>query len=118
MCHAVLPVRSQTYAELDGNHCPGAFGLFLREIQRSATLPAQYHAWLLGGARMSLGQINHQRASVGDRNIEACRDFLRKQGFKFASEHVGQTGPRRVEFNFSTGALEVLHANKKQVLNP
>ena len=118
MCHAVLPTRSQTYSELDGNHCPGAVQLFLRELQRTATRASQYHAYLLGGARMSLGQINQQRIAVGDRNVHTCRELLQAAGFTIRNEHVGLTGPRRVEFNLYTGSVDVLHANQKQTLSP
>lgn len=116
MCHAVLPTRSQSYGEYDGNHCPGAVQSFLRELQRSATKAHEYHAYLLGGARMSLGLSNAQRVSVGDRNVEVCRELLRRAGFAIRAEHVGSHGPRRVEFNLATGAIDVLHANRRQSL--
>lgn len=118
MSHAVLPTRSQSYSELDGNHCPGSMQLFLRELQRTDTHPGQYHAYVLGGARMSLGQLNAQRTSVGDRNVECCREMLSSAGFSIRKEHIGLTGPRRVEFNLGTGCVEVLHANKKHALCP
>lgn len=116
MCHAVLPTRSQSYGEYDGNHCPGAVQSFLRELQRSGTRPGDYQTYLLGGARMSLGQLDTQRISVGDRNVEICRELLRRAGFVIRGEHVGSHGPRRVEFNLGTGALDVLHANRRQCL--
>lgn len=116
MCHAVLPTRSQSYSELDGNHCPGAIQLFLRELQRTNTRPGQYRVHLLGGARMSLGQLNVQKISVGDRNVETCRELLKKAGFTICGEHVGLTGPRRVEFNLATGDIDVLHANRHHKL--
>ena len=116
MSHAVLPTRSQSYSELDGNHCPGTVRLFLRELQRTATRPADYRAYLVGGARMSLGQRNAQRIAVGDRNIETCRQLLHDAGFNIRREHVGLNGPRRVEFNMATGAVEVLHGNQRLIL--
>jgi chemotaxis protein CheD len=116
MCHAVLPTRSQSYGEYDGNHCPGAMQSFLRELRRSETRAADYRAYLLGGARMSFGQFNMQRVSVGDRNVEVCRALLRQAGFSIRAEHVGASGPRRVEFNLASGTVEVLHANLRQRL--
>lgn len=113
MCHAVLPTRSQTYGELDGNHCPGAIQLFRLELQRTATLAGEYQAYLLGGARMSLGLRDTQKVSVGERNIESCRSLLRAAGFAIRAEHVGLSGPRRAEFNLASGEIEVLHANRR-----
>lgn len=117
MCHAVLPTRSQSYGALDGNHCPGAIELFRRELQRTATWAADYRVYLLGGARMSLGQLNAQKVSVGDRNVESCRQLLHEAGFVIHHEHVGLTGPRRVEFNLASGAIDVLHGNRRQRLD-
>lgn len=116
MCHAVLPTRSQSYGELDGNHCPGAIQLFRLELQRTATLADDYQAYLLGGARMSLGLRDTQKVSVGERNIEACRNLLRDAGFVIRAEHVGQSGPRRVEFNLDNGEIEILHGNRQHRL--
>ncbi|HET6718856.1 MAG TPA: chemotaxis protein CheD [Rhodocyclaceae bacterium] len=116
MCHAVLPTRSQSYGELDGNHCPGAIQLFRLELQRTATLAGEYEAYLLGGARMSLGLRDTQKVSVGERNIETCRSLLRDAGFAIRAEHVGLSGPRRVEFDLASGAIEVLHGNRRLCL--
>lgn len=116
MCHAVLPTRSQSYGDLDGNHCPGAIRLFRLELQRTATLAGEYQAYLLGGARMSLGLRDTQKVSVGERNIETCRSLLRDAGFAIRAEHVGLSGPRRVEFDLGSGEIEVLHANRRHRL--
>ena len=116
MCHAVLPFRSQSYGEDDGNHCPGAMRRFLRELQNTSTRAGDYRVYLLGGARMSLGQINARKVSVGDRNVDTCRQLLHEAGFVIRREHVGQTEPRRVEFNLATGSVEVLYHNLRQSL--
>ena len=116
MCHAVLPTRSQSYGEDDGNHCPGAMQCFLRELRRTATQAADYRVYLLGGARMSLGHVLGHAVSVGDRNVDVCRQLLRQAGFAIHGEHVGASGPRRVEFNLANGAVEVLHGNRRQRL--
>lgn len=116
MCHCVLPTRSQSYGPLDGNHCEGALQLFLRELRRTATQAGQYRVYLMGGARMSLGLRNANRVSVGERNVETCRTLLRQAGFNISSEHVGASGPRRIEFNLGNGTIEVLHANRSILL--
>ena len=112
MCHCVLPSRSQSYGPLDGNHCEGAMRLFMQELHRTATVARSYRTFLLGGARMSLGMQNAQRTSVGERNVEAFRKLLHDAGFKICAEHVGLSGPRRVEFNLSTGRIDLMHGNQ------
>lgn len=111
MSHSVLPSRTPSHGPFDGNHCEGALALFLRELQRTGTRPDQYRAYLLGGARMSLGLRNAQKVSVGERNVDACRTLLLHAGFAIAGEHVGLAGPRRVNFDLADGRLEVLHGN-------
>lgn len=111
MSHSVLPSRTPSHGPWDGNHCEGAVALFLRELQRTGTRPEHYRAFLLGGARMSLGLRNAQKVSVGERNIDACRTLLLSAGFSIAGEHVGLSGPRRVSFDLVDGRLEVLHGS-------
>jgi len=112
MCHAVLPAQSSSLGPLDGNHCPGAIQLFLREIDRNRTHAAEYQAFLMGGARMSLGLRQADRVSVGERNVAVCRQLLGDAGLVIRGEHVGLTGPRRVEFDLSTGSISLTHQNR------
>lgn len=116
MCHCVLPTRPQNAEALDGNHCEGALERFRRELLRTGTRPQHYQAYVIGGARMSMGLRNAQKISVGDRNIEVCRRLLNEAGFTIRGEHVGLSGPRRVHFNLATGCIDVLHANRLQTL--
>lgn len=116
MCHCVLPTRAQNGEPFDGNHCEGAMRLFMRELQKTGTRPDEYRVHLLGGARMSLGLRNTQKISVGERNIESCRHLLRTAGFLVRGEHVGLSGPRRVQFDLANGKLTVLHENRLQTI--
>jgi chemotaxis protein CheD len=117
MSHSVLPVRSSTQGPLDGNHCEGAVALFLRELRRRGTPPALFQAFLVGGARMSIGVRNGNKASVGERNVDASRTLLLAAGFAIAGEHVGGSGPRRLTMQLQTGRIEVLYDHRVTVLS-
>jgi chemotaxis protein CheD len=116
MCHAVLPAQSSSLGPLDGNHCPGAVKLFLREIDRSRTRANEYQAFLMGGARMSLGLRQTDRISVGERNVAVCRQLLADAGLALAGEHVGLSGPRRVAFDLTSGSISLTHQNRTSML--
>lgn len=118
MSHSVLPVRNAAQGALDGNHCGGAVALFRRELERRGTRPEQFAAYIVGGARMSLGLMNAQKTSVGERNVETCRRLLVEAGFRIAGEHVGLTGPRRLTLHLASGRIEVLHDHRAIVLAP
>ncbi len=66
---------------------------------------------------MSLGLRNVQKVSVGERNVESCQRLLQGAGFRIHGEHVGLTGPRRVEFNLDSGTVDVQHANRRLSLS-
>lgn len=116
MCHAVLPAPTRPNAEFDGNHCDGAMRLFLRETQRLGFPPQQYRAYLMGGARMSMGLREPDKMSVGERNVERFRDLLKRTGFNVSAEHTGLSGARRIKFFLNGGRIEVLHGNQTILL--
>lgn len=116
MCHAILPSPSRSNADFDGNHCDGAMRLFMREINRLGFPPSQYKAFLMGGARMSMGMRDMEKVSVGERNIAQFRHLLGSAGFSIAAEHAGQSGARRIKFHVNDGRIEVLHNNKTVLL--
>ena len=116
MSHSVLPARTASLGTLDGNHCEGAAALFMRELQRSRTAPSDYSVYLVGGGRMSLGLRNADKISVGERNVDACRNLLLRAGFSITAEHVGRSGPRRLTLQLATGHIEVLHDNRVTML--
>jgi chemotaxis protein CheD len=118
MSHSVLPVRNAVQGPLDGNHCEGAVALFLRELRRGVARPAQFQTFLIGGARMSMGLQNANKAPVGERNVDACRSLLIAAGFGITDEHVGGSGPRRLTMQLRTGRIEVLYNNRVTVLLP
>ena len=116
MSHSVLPVRSASYAFLDGNHCEGAVALFMASLERTQTRPGDYVVYLVGGSRMSIGLRNPDKVSVGERNVQACRTLLQQAGFRITGEHVGMSGPRRVTLDLSSGRIEVMHNNRTTLL--
>jgi len=65
-------------------------------------------AHLLGGAHRESATGTH----LGDENIRAAKEILRRKGIEIASEDVGGTVGRKVVFDVGTGQIAVLKVRK------
>lgn len=61
---------------------------------------------IFGGGRVLSSLID-----VGNHNVEFVREFLRNEGLSVASEDVGDTCPRHVQYFPKTGRVRVKHLN-------
>ncbi|WP_238012709.1 chemotaxis protein CheD [Dactylosporangium sp. AC04546] len=96
MCHYLLPGPGP-----DGRYAGGAFELFLSELARTGTRPAQYQAKLFGGGAQLAGD------GVGRANVAAGLRLLDRHGFALVAHDVAGTGARRLWFDLATGEVWV-----------
>ncbi len=102
MCHYLLPSAGKpTGGTLDGRYGDHAMALFMAELQRNRTEPRDYQVKIFGGGNMFPAMASN--SAVGDRNIAAARQLLRKHGFRIPEEHVGCSGHRTVILDLATG---------------
>ncbi|MFO1381514.1 MAG: chemotaxis protein CheD [Chitinivorax sp.] len=114
MCHYLLPDGGHRHRHpLDGRYARGAIGLFMHELARSGTRPADYVVKVFGGGRMFLSRPAHARfidaMDIGQRNIEAGKKLLRDKGFTISAEHLAGDGHRNVIFDLATGDVWIRH---------
>jgi chemotaxis protein CheD len=105
----MLPSRSKRHAgALDGRYADEALELFLMEIYRHRTLPAQYVTKVFGGGNMF---PNHLRSGldVGTRNIDEGLRLLADLGFDVKRTHVAGVGHRNVVFELCSGHVWLRH---------
>lgn len=103
MCHYMLTERLRSPTQkLDGRYADEAFELFLREVEKAGTRPAEYQAKLFGGANMFVGNKGGG-LDIGSRNIEYGRQLLASKNIALMSEHVGGSGRRKLHFDVQTG---------------
>jgi chemotaxis protein CheD len=73
-----------------------------------------------GGTRQDLevkifggGRVLSTLTDVGNHNVSFVREFLKQEGLKVASEDVGDTCPRHVQYFPKSGRVRVRHLNSR-----
>lgn len=100
MCHFMLPGRARGAGLLDGRYAGDALKLFLRELRRTGTRPADYQAKVFGGGHMFAGA---SAVEVAAANREAARRLLAQESFAVHAEDMGGHGHRNVVFDVWNG---------------
>jgi chemotaxis protein CheD len=74
-----------------------------------------------GGSRADLevkifggGRVLSTLSDVGNHNVIFVRDFLKQEGLRVASEDVGDTCPRHVQYFPMSGRVRVRHLSSRQ----
>jgi chemotaxis protein CheD len=110
MNHIVLPSRiKKGDARLDGHYADEALLLFMHELVKSHTHPAEYQVKLFGGGKMFQRSLEDKAYDVAHGNIEAARALLDASGFNIHVEHVGGSGHRSIIFDLRDGSVLVKH---------
>jgi chemotaxis protein CheD len=118
MCHYMLPSRQQVFDDIDiqprgridSKYADEAFSLFLMEMMRRKSNPAEYTVQLFGGGDMFPGQAKKEGANdIAKRNIEAAHTLMARHGFKISKEDTGGTGHRNIVFEIGTGDIRIRH---------
>ena len=116
MCHYMLPHRPHRRGDepLDGRYADEAMHLFLCELRRSGTLPAEYHVKLFGGGQMfqpAPGASRH--ANISERNMEAGRALIVQHGFRSLAQDLGGEGHRNVILDLWSGDVWLKRAGAR-----
>jgi len=115
MCHYMLPNRPHRKKDqpLDGRYADEVLEMFMHELRRSHTRPADYQVKIFGGGRMfaHTGKGKHQ-VNISDRNVEVGRELVVKHGFKLVAEDLGGGGHRNVVLDLWNGDVWVRKADK------
>jgi chemotaxis protein CheD len=113
MCHYMLPNRPQRRKDalLDGRYADEVLEMFMGELRRSHTRPADYQVKIFGGGRMfSFAQKAKRHVDVSDRNIDIGRRLIVQHAFKIVAEDLGGEGHRNVILDLWSGDVWVKKA--------
>jgi chemotaxis protein CheD len=119
MCHYMLPSRFEPRgdAPLDGKYGEEAMQLFLQELRKRNTQPAQYRVNVYGGGNM-FSEAAPKGMDIGQQNIDTALRLLQQHGFSIACEHLGSFGRRKLAFDVWSGEVELIHIDhRKQMAN-
>ena len=115
MCHYLLPARykDRGAAAPDGKYGEEAMELFMLEIKKRRTLPAQYQVHVYGGGNMFDKRIASS-IDIGYQNIQMAHHLLEAQGFSLHYEHLGSFGHRKIAFDVWSGEVRLTHVTPEQ----
>lgn len=115
MCHYMLPGnrRRDNNAELDGRYADDAMILFMKELHKTKTSPAEYQVKIFGGGNQFPNHPKSASISVPSNNITIGRELLHHYGFNVMAEHLGGTGHRNVIFDLWSGHVWMRHVEKE-----
>jgi chemotaxis protein CheD len=117
MCHYMLPhsPRERQGQSLDGRYAEDAMRMFMRELARSGTKPADYEVKLFGAGQMfGPGTQPRRPADISQRNMEAGRELLERHSFHLHSHDLGGAGHRNVIFDVWSGDVWLKRAATRQ----
>jgi len=122
MSHYMLPNRMshrRKEAALDGRYAEDVMEMFMRELRRSHSKPAEYQVKIFGGGRMfetAAKDKPRPHADISERNVRIGRELAGRYGFSFTAEDLGGRGHRNVMLDLWSGDVWVRKALKALTL--
>lgn len=114
MCHYMLPScnNCERRPKPDGRYADNAMELFLRELDKTNTQPADYEVKIFGGGDQFPDHVQRLVISLPCNNITIGRRLLTQYGFSITAEHLGGTGHRNLIFDVGSGEVWLKHVAK------
>ena len=110
MSHYMLPNRTPrrkngSPLSLDGRYADEVMEMFMRELRRSRSKPAEYQVKIFGGGRMfeHFGKDRSIHVGIPERNVQVGRELVSRYGFSFSAEDLGGRGHRNVMLDLWSG---------------
>jgi len=115
MCHFMMPSRNcpRGNLPLDGKYGDEAMELFMLELKKRRTVPAQYQVNVYGGGNMFDEQAS-SGMEIGKQNIEMAYSLLDEYGFTVAYDHIGSFGRRKIAFDVWSGEVRLIHVDHRK----
>lgn len=113
LAHTLLPDESMARDRSNPAKFPAsAVALLLAEMTRLGADVRRVRAKLVGGSSMFSSLLPKGSINIGDRNVEAARQALRRCGVPIDAEDVGSDHGRSVHFHLDDGRVEVRSLKK------
>lgn len=104
LAHVMLPCSNDRVGK-PGKFADTAVAVLMKRMHLRGASPKRIVAKIVGGARMFAFQSTHAYADIGNKNVEAVLDHLRKEGIPVIDSEVGGAQGRSVDFNLETGKV-------------
>ncbi|KIL39226.1 chemotaxis protein CheD [Gordoniibacillus kamchatkensis] len=109
MAHVMLPA-SEIAKEGTLNiakYADTAVPELIERMQKLGAAASRMEAKMAGGAQMFAFAANHDTMRIGPRNVESCKEQLKKFGVPLKAEDTGGNYGRTIEFDCDTGILVI-----------
>ncbi|HET6232832.1 MAG TPA: chemotaxis protein CheD [Longimicrobiaceae bacterium] len=117
MAHVLLPEPSLARdASNPAKFAATAVPLLLEEMGRLGARAGRLEARLVGGASMFASLMGPGSLNMGERNVRASREALRKAGIPIVAEEVGADYGRSVRFWVGEGRTVVSSVGKGDIV--
>lgn len=112
MSHIMLPdsTASSTAADAPMRYADTAIPMLVREMTALGASKSRLTAKIAGGALMFATQ--NDKFNIGERNVQAVKDALRREGIPIVAQDTGLNYGRTVFFYPDTGIMEIRAATK------
>ncbi len=110
MCHYLLATRGANQRLSKGNYADEAVQLFVNEIKREKTRPADYEVKIFGGGNMfssPSGSLNPPSINVSKNNADEAPRLLAAHGFSVKATDLGGNSHRKIYLELWNGDVWV-----------
>ncbi|REE94440.1 chemotaxis protein CheD [Paenibacillus taihuensis] len=76
-------------------------------MKQAGAEPRRFVAKMAGGAQMFAFNSNHDSMRIGPRNVESCKEMLKKYAIPLLAEDTGANYGRTIEFDSVSGMLTI-----------
>jgi chemotaxis protein CheD len=108
MVHILLPnAGEERYPSNPAKFADRGIGLTLAYMEKQGALRRDIVAKIFGGAQMFLILQNTALMKIGERNIAAVKEELKKLDLKIVAEDIGGNSGRSIVFDLHDGSVRV-----------
>lgn len=101
MAHVMLPDSGNRDVQTPGKYADTAVSILIEKLLSLGAVKTRLEAKIAGGASM----FETSGMNVGQRNVEAVRNWLKYHQIPLKAEDVGGSRARSIEYNIETGKL-------------
>ncbi len=113
MAHIMLPHNKNGDRKEVFKYADTGITEMVRQMEKLCGMKSRMTAKIAGGAKMFDIKGSSSIGSIGERNVAAVKETLRKLGIRLIAEDVGQNYGRTIIFDSSNGSLTIKSFGKE-----
>jgi len=113
LAHIMLPDSTQGRTmQNKAKYADTAIEVLLEEMTKLGAQKRRITAKIAGGAQMFNFSGNNNSMKIGERNVIAVKEELKRQGISLLAEDTGENFGRTIKFDTSDGSLGIKTGNR------